>query len=332
MASLPENWESDYDGNRWYFRFKPTGFIQYTFPRPGDEYPEYIDVFSPAPELSPEEKLESYHQVKRKNTSGENTSKSSATRRKDGLTSATLSGPEDDGASFWLQPDSLMYMGPGAYTDISPPEEEEDGELAGSTSRTKSKQPEKSYISPVTSAEATPQAGSSRPATSTPGTNIVTTVDVGDAVRIDFGAAESPASPGVPMLDGRQIQSPVGHVPELASEQTAQCQEEIHPPPIELPSQSMMIDAAAKPTSYLNAFDIAPVELPAHRSPVQHHVRGNVGEQKVLIPPAQHYPHVRLVGSQNASREQENLQAPVRQNSMPLPVAGPSQSFTLKMR
>ncbi|KAI0023624.1 hypothetical protein F4780DRAFT_58787 [Xylariomycetidae sp. FL0641] len=44
MSGLPEGWESDYDGSRWFYKYKPTGEIQYHFPRDGDEFPEFIGV------------------------------------------------------------------------------------------------------------------------------------------------------------------------------------------------------------------------------------------------------------------------------------------------
>lgn len=37
MASFPDGWESDFDGERWFYRYKPTGFTQYHFPKAGDE-------------------------------------------------------------------------------------------------------------------------------------------------------------------------------------------------------------------------------------------------------------------------------------------------------
>ena len=344
MASLPENWESDYDGDRWFFRFKPTGLVQYTFPKPGDEFPEFVDVFSPPLQLSPEEKLESHYQVKRRNTAGGSGSASQAGKSKDGLTSATMAGPGDDDGNFWYQPDGLMYMGPGGYTDISP-EEEDEAESAGfqhqenkdsaTGGEAGSKQLEaghRSNISPVISAESTPLGTNSHPATSPPLNNIDTVVDVGDAGRTDGSAAESPD--GVPLLDGRQIQSPVGYMPELASELTAQCREETHPAPVELPTHDMTGEAAAQPFIYANAFDMAPVELPAHKSPVvrhrQAHDTGLGADQKVLIPPLQD-PHKTQSGAPTAHQppQTHQAQAPVRQNSMPLPTAEPSQSFTM---
>ncbi len=36
MAALPEGWEADYDGTRWFYRYKPLGLTQYRFPKDGD--------------------------------------------------------------------------------------------------------------------------------------------------------------------------------------------------------------------------------------------------------------------------------------------------------
>ncbi|KAI0486318.1 hypothetical protein F4859DRAFT_528102 [Xylaria cf. heliscus] len=69
--SLPDNWESDYDGNRWCFRYKPTGRIQYRFPQPGDELVGFFDV-TRLVELTPEERLRFEQEVKRRNNSSSN--------------------------------------------------------------------------------------------------------------------------------------------------------------------------------------------------------------------------------------------------------------------
>jgi hypothetical protein len=65
MSGLPDNWEADYDGRRWFYKYKPTGHVQYHFPKEGDEFPDFIDSFSPVPDLAPEERLESQQQVRR---------------------------------------------------------------------------------------------------------------------------------------------------------------------------------------------------------------------------------------------------------------------------
>lgn len=250
MTSLPEHWESDYDGNRWFYRYKPTGIIQYTFPKPGDEFPEYIDASAPRVPLPPEEKLVSQQQLRRRNTAERKGSQAS-TRTKDDadeVTSATLS--KGEGGGFWFQPD-YMYLG-----DISPLQEEIEEELriareqqarekkesaAQQSPGQDSAQPHVS-LSPLTSAGTTPLTGTSKPATGTP--------------DIDDATVASRNSPG-----------PVGFVAELPSEITAQCREETHPAPVELPGHHHNIAAEENPSrryTVLDAFDIAPAELPAH--------------------------------------------------------------------
>ncbi|KAK3685004.1 hypothetical protein B0T22DRAFT_206790 [Podospora appendiculata] len=320
MASLPETWEWDYDGKRWFYRFKPTGLIQYTFPKPGDEFPEYIDAFAPTHDLPPEDKLASQQQVKRKSTAGESssaTSASFASRRNEGApTSATL-GKEDGDA--WFQPDSFMFLGPGSYNDISPVQEEEElargangCESRGSGSRSPQKsaakpsrnqnQPERfQAISPPTSAETTPHANSSQPATATP---------VADSVPAT--RAPNPYLPGG--LNGRQIQyTPVGLVAELASELTAQCREETHPAPVELPGNDLM-HHTDRPVDYYSAFDIAPVELPAHR------IQARPEDQKVLLPAELRQHYVKQTRpTQNSERDerQQMQQKPAVQTAPP---------------
>ncbi|KAK3327598.1 hypothetical protein B0T19DRAFT_441563 [Cercophora scortea] len=323
MASLPENWEWDYDGKRWFYRFKPTGLIQYTFPKPGDEFPEYIDAFAPTHDLPPEDKLASQQQVKRKSTAGESNSATSATsasfasRRNDGVpTSATLG--KEDGDS-WFQPDSFMFLGPGPYNDISPVQEEEElargangreSRASGSRSPQKSaakpsrnqNQPDRfQAISPPTSAETTPHANSSLPATTTPAVDCIP-------------VAQGPNSYLPGNLNGRQIQyTPVGVVAELASEMTAQCRDETHPAPVELPGNDFM-HHTDRPIDYYSAFDIAPVELPTHG------IRARPEDQKVLLPAELRQHHVKQARpTQNSERDghQRMQQKPAAQIAPP---------------
>ncbi len=36
MATLPQGWEADYDGARWFYRYTATGVTQFRFPKDGD--------------------------------------------------------------------------------------------------------------------------------------------------------------------------------------------------------------------------------------------------------------------------------------------------------
>lgn len=141
MAGLPEGWEWDYDGQRWFYKYKPNGHIQYHFPKEGDEFPDFVDAAAPAPVLAPEERLESQQQVKRQ----------TSTSRPGGSGGVGISGARDAGASAWksrmtasarpvssvwdddagdaggvFQPENFMFLGPGTYTDVSPLAEEEE--------------------------------------------------------------------------------------------------------------------------------------------------------------------------------------------------------------
>ncbi|KAB5575947.1 hypothetical protein GE09DRAFT_1215681 [Coniochaeta sp. 2T2.1] len=274
MASLPEGWEFDYDGHRWFYRYKPSGVVQYQFPKPGDEFPEFIDAFSPPPTLAPEEKLESQHQVKRRSTAGEIGSKTNGQRRNAGSGGTLFESDEAGAGGSWFQPDSFMYLGPGTYNDVSPEQDEEYGPGDTPGSRPAVSPPvtvthaERLNISPMASSQGTPQVANSQPITlaNTP-------VMVNQSMSLS-GVLEAQVSPPISELDvdpltaqqhGRHpavyppTVSPVGHMAELYSDLAVQCREESHPPPVELPSGNMM----GGPMSFGNGtFDIAPVELP----------------------------------------------------------------------
>jgi len=89
--SLPEGWEADCDGNRWFYRHKTTGLVQFSFPDPGDEHTWY-GTSSPPAERLPEEKFVSSPQVKKTNTAEQTgtASNESPDRLDEGVTSATL--------------------------------------------------------------------------------------------------------------------------------------------------------------------------------------------------------------------------------------------------
>ncbi|KAH6637017.1 hypothetical protein F5144DRAFT_468749, partial [Chaetomium tenue] len=354
MSGLPENWEWDYDGKRWFYRYKPTGLIQFTFPKPGDEFPEFVDDTSGPPDLPPEEKLVSQQQIKRRSTLGESQSKqTSATTRRDRAPSNAVSDIDDGGGPFWLQPDGLMYMGPGAYNDISPLQEEEEerglgggsgGEVsniptpstvainmaATATASTTEVAPNESpvpptrtQISPVASVNTTPPAIDSVPAVATPELDSGVVVTAGEPAPADV--VEAP--PEIPLLDSRQIPyNPIGFMAELASEFTAQCDDEINPAPVELPSNEVMVDAS-EPAPYANAFHFAPVELPLTEARPGRNSLGNAAEEKSLAT------QVPLREEQEQQRKahqavQELLKRPykpARQSSLPQSVSAIDQ-------
>ncbi|KAK3299376.1 uncharacterized protein B0H64DRAFT_305462, partial [Chaetomium fimeti] len=354
MAGLPENWEWDYDGKRWFYRYKPTGLIQFTFPKPGDEFPEFVDDTSEPPDLPPEEKLVSQQQVKRRSTLGESQSKQTSTAaRRDRAPSNAVSDIDDGGGPFWLQPDGLMYMGPGAYNDISPLQEEEEerglgdggGEVldaptpstvatnmvvtaAAATTGVAPNEspvpPARSQISPVASVKTTPLVIDSLPATTTP------ELDSGGVV---IGANEhAPADavgepPEIPLLDSRQIPyNPIGFMAELPSEFTAQCDEEINPAPVEMPSNEVMIDTS-EPAPYANAFHFAPVELPLNEARIARNPLGDVAEEKSIATqvPLREKQEQQQRAHQAVRELLNRPYKPVRQSSLPQSVSALDQ-------
>ncbi|KAL8343399.1 hypothetical protein RB598_004648 [Gaeumannomyces tritici] len=112
MSGLPEGWESDYDGSRWYYRYKATGMTQFQFPQPGDEFSEYFGSFAGPVSLAPEERLESDRQIKRKSTTnGRDKSLDAAARQAARQSSAAAAADvPEPGRAGW---DNLMYLGPG---------------------------------------------------------------------------------------------------------------------------------------------------------------------------------------------------------------------------
>ncbi|KND93759.1 hypothetical protein TOPH_01459 [Tolypocladium ophioglossoides CBS 100239] len=139
MSGLPLGWESDYDGQRWFYTYKPSGHIQYHFPSEGDEFPDFIDSSTPAPDLAPEERLESQQQVRRQTSTtgaGAPAVRNGASKPNKPLMSATAQpvsfvweadeeADEDEGEQVF-QPESFMFLGPGTYADVSPLNEEEE--------------------------------------------------------------------------------------------------------------------------------------------------------------------------------------------------------------
>ncbi|KAI4863189.1 hypothetical protein F4820DRAFT_381365 [Hypoxylon rubiginosum] len=116
MAHLPEGWEADYDGTRWFYRFATTGLTQYHFPRPGDEYPELVGLGFGALDISLESKLASkHHEELQSPPHGDNSarvvSESGGDRPKQANESGNMS------ATGYFNPDDFMYFG---LNDVSP--------------------------------------------------------------------------------------------------------------------------------------------------------------------------------------------------------------------
>ncbi|CAH0058903.1 unnamed protein product [Clonostachys solani] len=273
MAGLPPGWEWDFDGQRWFYTYKPTGHIQYHFPKEGDEFPDFVDAGAPAPSLAPEELLASQQQVKRQTSTGSGTGRPSKAR-----VSATATRPvssvweEASGEDVIFQPESLMYLGPGTYNDVSPLAEEEDeaarrvitGALAEAdgTPTPGSKGP-----SPIASQGATPATRKSD--VEPPKTDsAVHIIDAGPVIEVQSGIE---AEQAVPMLDSREMPhelpvevfNPVGVIAEMATEMTQRAQIETNPPPVEIADNSILapIETVQLPQGYS--------ELPGQTSPVE---------------------------------------------------------------
>ncbi|OLN86951.1 hypothetical protein CCHL11_04560 [Colletotrichum chlorophyti] len=307
MSGLPPGWEWDYDGTRWFYRYKPNGHVQFHFPKEGDEFPDFIDAFSPVPELAPEEKLESQQQLKRRTTHDPDPkSKMHATG---GPLKDFGSGPRtgfggpladvDDGADdFFFQPENFMYLGPGAYTDVSPEPDEDEQEMspskmegkgnigATSTGTTKDKAlldatSELSGVSPLQSEANTPSVANSVPVkeevvgpkppakepAAEPGLVINTHELPGPAHTVSH-------SPGVPLLDSIERPrpettpsfnpppwDPVGIMAEMATEHTAPAHIETHPDPVEMADNAILAPIETRMT------ELGIAELPERNSP-----------------------------------------------------------------
>ncbi|KAF5675646.1 RNA polymerase II transcription factor [Fusarium heterosporum] len=227
MSGLPEGWDADYDGRRWFYKYKSTGHVQYHFPKEGDEFPDFIDTFSPAPDLAPEERLASQRQTITTKPPKLNPKKDdggygmSATARP---VSMTWDGAFEEEEPAVFQPENFMYLGPGAYTDVSPLVDEEQeaarrvvtGGIGTRFDASSSK-----GVSPLNSEKTTPAQGTTHagPVTGEP---VLVPPTVVEEIH------EMPAVEPCPLHD------PVGIIPEMPTYDTAQAHIETHPPPVEM--------------------------------------------------------------------------------------------------
>ncbi|KAM3445218.1 hypothetical protein NHJ13734_000742 [Beauveria thailandica] len=151
-TDLPDGWEWDYDGTRWFYTFKANGHVQYHFPSDGDEFPDFVGVVPAA--LEPEERLASHQQVKRATGARPERKKKSKYGRGNGMTATTPrpvgiewdgdvgagSSEEEEegdgegaGSRVVFEPENLMFLGPQTYAEVSPLNEEEEEEAAKRT-------------------------------------------------------------------------------------------------------------------------------------------------------------------------------------------------------
>ncbi|KAF4339572.1 general RNA polymerase II transcription factor TAF12 [Fusarium beomiforme] len=256
MSGLPDGWESDYDGRRWFYKYKPTGHVQYHFPKEGDEFPDFIDTFSPAPVLAPEERLESQQQVRRQAST---TTPARLSPKKDdggyGMSatarpvSMTWDGGFEDEDNGVFQPENFMYLGPGTYNDVSPLAEEEEEAarrvVAGGIEGRVDKSPSKG-VSPLNSERTTPAQGTT---TAGPVT--------GEPVLVPPTVVEEIHE--MPGVEPPPAHDPVGIIPEMPTGDTAQAHIEKHPPPIEM-ADNMVLAPIETAVSMM-------AELPERTSP-----------------------------------------------------------------
>ncbi|KAM3507747.1 hypothetical protein MY11210_007027 [Beauveria gryllotalpidicola] len=150
-TDLPDGWEWNYDGTRWFYTFKANGHVQYHFPSDGDEFPDFVGVVPAA--LEPEERLASHQQVKRATGAPPERKKKSKDGRGNGMTATTprpvgiewdgdvgagSSEEEGEGAGSRVvfEPENLMFLGPQTYAEVSPLNEEEEEEEEEAAKRT----------------------------------------------------------------------------------------------------------------------------------------------------------------------------------------------------
>lgn len=280
MSNLPPGWDLDYDGSRWFYRYRSSGLTQYTFPQEGDEFPDFVDAAAPAPVLAPEEKLESQQQMRRRGDTGISNgsrSKSLAMSATGGPVSTTWD-EDDDGDYSHFQPENFMFLGPGAYTDVSPLADEEDRDGLSARAKRKDASPAMSkattdaasdrVLSPPVSSISTPQPSRAEPVAEHE-------VFVVDTPPQTIAAPSEPQAdqtspPEVHMLDGRERPhelpgatnfNPVGVVPEMPTEETARAHIELHPDPVEIADNTVL---APIETFYMNI-----AELPSQTTPVE---------------------------------------------------------------
>lgn len=221
MTGLAAGWEADYDGSRWFYRYKSTGLTQYTFPKAGDEFPEHVGTGHEVFGLAPEERLASNRQVRKR------TSPSSSPTRGSHGAAAVVGGMSA----------TTGYFDPLAWHDdfdVSP-DTPGGGDLKGQGTVSEP-------ASTVPSLAATP--ASAPPATLASGSPdvVVDGVVVGGEGDSGNAAIEEAI---VHMLDGRPIareapgtdrthttstqSSPIGNVAELPTADTVKCADELAP-------------------------------------------------------------------------------------------------------
>ncbi|KAJ3458190.1 hypothetical protein MRS44_012299 [Fusarium solani] len=253
MAGLPEGWDMDYDGQRWFYKYKPTGHIQYHFPKEGDEFPDFVDLGAPAPDLAPEERLESQQQVRRHASTTTASAHAKARREENGWESRMSATARPVSAVRR----TLCTLGPGAYNDVSPLAEEEEEAarrvVAGGIEDKFDKPPGKG-VSPIASEKTTPAHGAAH-----------AEPVMGEPVAVPPTVPEE-THEFVPMIDSREVPmappDPVGVIAEMPTEDTGPARVETNPPPVEMADNMVLAPIETAPPPLL-------AELPEQSSPVE---------------------------------------------------------------
>lgn len=247
MLELPEGWESDYDGQRWFYRYRPNGLTQFQFPQPGDEFPNFVGDNI---ELEPEERLASELQRRGRNSQGGN-SRDEFERSRCGREKIGASPGENEfgmGATGYFDPSSFMYFGPDEDEDEASVVNEHGDEQNAILSNGKEELPVSATDS-VRRSESTPSTLRSELATSP-----LVIVDVSAA--LDNQLVELPD-------DKEQKGSPLSSVPELAGSHTAKCADELAP--VELDAASSVTSPAGAALLHSNMAELSADNYPVKR-------------------------------------------------------------------
>lgn len=270
MATLPPGWAADYDGQRWFYCYTATSHTQYHFPKPGDEFPEFslVDDHSKNDGLLPEEKLESERQVRKRaalrGTQGRTTNGKRSDEEGNDREMQNHKEIDEDEEHFCFE--SFGYLGPGSRSETMVSGHTMDGSAGKAAQR-----PPSSKLASVGIRTGTGdgecKAESSTPPISEPSIRNNANIcghNVG-AIELPFLPAR-PYQPTAPPSDSsfiynREITpSSAGIIAELVSESTALCEEEINPPPVELPSTGA---SWLEPTPLPDLVNQCPVEMPS---------------------------------------------------------------------
>lgn len=269
MATLPPGWAADYDGQRWFYCYTATSHTQYHFPKPGDEFPEFslMENGSSNDGLLPEEKLESERQVRKR----------AALRGSLGRTTNGKRSGEEDNDDPGKQDDkengkdeeifcfeSFAYLGPRSCSgmmSLGHTMDDRTGKAAQSS-------PSSNYASEFASVvEIRTGTGENKDENKTPPMSEPSTkahANVCDHTKAAFEIPTFPLSEPSFLYDREIAPSPPRNIAELVSESTALCEEEINPPPVELPATGT---SRLEPRPVPDLFNQCPVELPTLEGP-----------------------------------------------------------------